>query len=468
MSKQLPESPNLEHLKNEAKALKKQSGTRLAEAQLQVAREYGFPSWAKLKRHVEGFPNLRQSFFMAVRDGDRELVSSILEQAPGLIRSHDPNEFGMVPIAAAASRNDLKMIDLLLSRGADIDARSDWWAGSFGALDFCDVRTADHLLKKGATLTAHAAARLGKAKELREILKENPDAVNERGGDGQFPLHFATTAEIVDILADAGADLDARDIDHESTAAQWRIKEIEVLRRLVERGASTDIFMAVALDDPALIGRHLKEDPAFLARKTNEPGNPMIHHAAPGSPIYIYTIGFCSPLQMAASQGKPKAYEFLFDQAPPTQQLLAATWKADRESAMRLKGHIKDLSPQEMSQVSDAARYKQYEALALMLEVDFDVDAQDHEQMAAAHWAGFIGDPKSLEIILPHKPNLNLLNCYGGTVLGTTTWGSVHGWNAKHGDYPKTVQMLIDAGAEVKKDMQGSPAVNEILNRHRP
>lgn len=68
----LPLSPNLDHLKNQAKQLLKaqRSGEseaqgriqaqgvrtetfRLADAQWVVAREYGFPDWARLKRFVE-------------------------------------------------------------------------------------------------------------------------------------------------------------------------------------------------------------------------------------------------------------------------------------------------------------------------------------------------------------------------------------------------------------------------------
>ena len=50
----LPERPNLRHLKDQAKdLLKVGQASSLAEAQLQIARQYGFPSWPKLKRHVE-------------------------------------------------------------------------------------------------------------------------------------------------------------------------------------------------------------------------------------------------------------------------------------------------------------------------------------------------------------------------------------------------------------------------------
>ena len=52
--RQLPERPDLRHLKDQAKdRLKAGQATSLAKAQFQVAREYGFASWPKLKAHVE-------------------------------------------------------------------------------------------------------------------------------------------------------------------------------------------------------------------------------------------------------------------------------------------------------------------------------------------------------------------------------------------------------------------------------
>ena len=56
--RELPAQPNLEHLKNEAKQRLKalragDPATKLAAAQLAVARDYGFASWRQLKAHVE-------------------------------------------------------------------------------------------------------------------------------------------------------------------------------------------------------------------------------------------------------------------------------------------------------------------------------------------------------------------------------------------------------------------------------
>jgi len=58
MSRDLPPNPNLEHLKKQAKALleklrQQNANATLVDAQHALAREYGLPSWPKLKAHIE-------------------------------------------------------------------------------------------------------------------------------------------------------------------------------------------------------------------------------------------------------------------------------------------------------------------------------------------------------------------------------------------------------------------------------
>ena len=54
MSRQLPQKPNLEYLKKQAKELlRSMRQGKLADAQHTLANEYGFATWAKLKSHVE-------------------------------------------------------------------------------------------------------------------------------------------------------------------------------------------------------------------------------------------------------------------------------------------------------------------------------------------------------------------------------------------------------------------------------
>lgn len=88
----LPETPNLEHLKNEAKERLRSlraadPAVKLATAQFQLAREYGFPSWRQLKVHVE--EAAEGSFGVVLLNDDKtpmQFVVYILEHLFGLQR----------------------------------------------------------------------------------------------------------------------------------------------------------------------------------------------------------------------------------------------------------------------------------------------------------------------------------------------------------------------------------------------
>src|SRR5262249_6132699 len=150
-------------------------------------------------------------------------------------------------------------------------------AGSFGLLETIDPALAPAAIRRGAIVTAHAAARLGMLDRLKELIAADPALVQARGGDGQFPLHFASTVEIAGFLLDHGAEIDARDNDHESTAAQWMLREHpEVARYLVTRGCHTDILMAAALGDLELTRKHLDADPGCIRMRVSREYFPMI------------------------------------------------------------------------------------------------------------------------------------------------------------------------------------------------
>src|SRR5689334_18103 len=98
MSKsQLPERASLEYLKKRAKEnlielRRSNPRAKLAEAQLAIARDYGFPSWRALKAEIERrrAPNVA-AFFAACRDGDVAVLRSLLETEPGLVRERTPD-----------------------------------------------------------------------------------------------------------------------------------------------------------------------------------------------------------------------------------------------------------------------------------------------------------------------------------------------------------------------------------------
>ena len=306
MTRQLPEKPNFEFLKKQAKELLRtlQQG-KLADAQHALANEYGFPTWAKLKSHVESLSQTpAEALKAAVVDSDAARVSEVLKRYPELrAKIDDPLPgygFGIHALFAAVQRSDRATIDVLLGAGANINKRTDWWAGGFGLLDDCEPGMIGFLTERGAVIDAHAASRLGMIDKLRELVAADPTVVHARGGDGQLPLHFASTIEIAEFLLANGADIDARDIDHESTAAQYMLRSDQkrhyphdrqdVARYLVSRGCHTDILMASALGDLPLVRRHLDADPQCIRMSVSDEWFPKRNPHAGGT-IYIWTLG---------------------------------------------------------------------------------------------------------------------------------------------------------------------------------
>ena len=82
----LPDAPNLDWLRKQAKRwLEKlrqaKPGAQLADAQFDVARQYGFPSWRALKAHIDSL-TVEGKLFAAARAGDVNALGSLLDKHP--------------------------------------------------------------------------------------------------------------------------------------------------------------------------------------------------------------------------------------------------------------------------------------------------------------------------------------------------------------------------------------------------
>jgi len=129
-TRQLREQPDLDQLKRQAKELLEtfRSGSAAAiaeiqahyrdadprsfalhDAQLVLARAYGFDSWPKLKAYVDGITVER--FEEAARLGAASMVRSMLQRRPELVNS--------AAILHAVTRRDAEMVRLLVERGAN-------------------------------------------------------------------------------------------------------------------------------------------------------------------------------------------------------------------------------------------------------------------------------------------------------------------------------------------------------------
>lgn len=413
----------------------------------------------------------------AIESNDAMRVSELLELHPELkAKLNHPMPgaaFGQTALLLAVQRTNRQMIDVLLAAGADINGRSHWWAGGFGVLDD-DRGLAPFLIDRGAIVDAHAASRMGMLDKLKKLVSANPGLVHARGGDGQTPLHFASTIEIAQCLLDHGANIDERDIDHESTPAQWMVRDRQkVARYLVARGCRTDILMAAALGDVELVRRHLDADAACIRLNVSERYFPRQNPRAGGC-IYIWTLGHNKTAHLVAREfGHEEVFRLLMERTPEEMKLAMACELGEEDLFRALLASrpdfVKSLSDEDRRRVVDAAQNNNTQAVRLMLEAGWPVDARGQHGATPLHWASFHGNAAMVREILRHNPPLEQPDRdHHSTPLGWATYGSEHGWHRRTGDYAATVELLCAAGAKVPEIISGTEPVQKILRRYRP
>jgi hypothetical protein len=186
----LPDHPNLRHLKDQAKDLLKSGKvSSLTEAQFEIARIYGFVSWPRLKAHVDTLGEIGQ-LKEAIDTNDLKRVKTLMSRNPALHRAplgynkngpltwvaecrvpwgpptperlamaewmidngSDIHQGGDGPLMRAALvGHRIPMMELLVSRGADVNAL---WNGYFPII-FAPCETVEPLalewlLQRGA------------------------------------------------------------------------------------------------------------------------------------------------------------------------------------------------------------------------------------------------------------------------------------------------------------------------------
>jgi ankyrin repeat protein len=455
----------------------------LADAQFILAREYGFSNWAALKHHIEArvedtrLPEERMHDAFTSRDA--KAVRTLFGKHPGLRQRIDEPLFAFDSPAIVAYADDPAMVDVLLDFGADPNRRSDWWAGGFHALYAATGSAAERLIAAGAIPDACAAAHLDRPDLLARMIADDPARVHERGGDGQTPLHFATSRAIIDLLLAAGADIDARDVDHRSTAAEWMLNRnrgagrFDLARYLVERGASVDIFLAAALGLGARARAMLQANPKLLDLRTGqgEYGEkpPSSYH------IYFWTIGdSLSPLDVAAQFKQKETLNSMMEFASPLQHLHLACRRGDEAGARALlrehPGIIESMTPADHRAIANAAWNGDARAVALMSELGFDPRTPGHDSGTALHCAAWEGSADAVAVLLRRRDARDLVAIrdahYNATPLGWCCHGSRFG-NPRR-DHAGVARLLLEAGALPAPDSsEASPSVQAVLSDWR-
>lgn len=298
MSKsRFPERVSLEYLKKIAKErLRELRATeplsKLAAAQWAVARDYGFSSWRAMKVEVDRLQGGNLAlYFEACAGGDADAVGRLLAMDASLAKTADPAaaHAGWTGLHSAARAGHLDVVRLLLESGADPNAREagdhtyplHWavanrhvemaralldaggdphGAGDAHALDAIgwatyyhrpgrepgdDPAAAELLVERGARHHIFSAISLGDLDLIRKSAGRDPKALARRLSrfeHGLSALHFAIQRkryDILDLLIELGADLEARDANgHTALETALLGRDQEAVQRLRAAGAA--------------------------------------------------------------------------------------------------------------------------------------------------------------------------------------------------------------------------------------
>ena len=253
----LPERASLEWLRKTAKqtliALRAtRPAAKLADAQLAVARDYGFPSWRALKAHVDALPAAApamptptdaevrdqtvQRFLRLVATGPIDAIRALIAAQPVLVNAVGPHPFWggrPQPIHVAIESGRAEVFDLLLEAGADVSGSNeayDRWSPLMLAVQRGREAMREALLARGARVGLVEALMLGDDAAVERILADGPPALEGPGipNSGSI-LMFARTPFAVERLLALGAPAGLRD--------RWGASAVDALSRLRARGA---------------------------------------------------------------------------------------------------------------------------------------------------------------------------------------------------------------------------------------
>jgi len=378
------------------------------------------------------------------------------------------------------SNNPMAALEAVLRDHPDLpEAVGRFWADGF-ATDQIPPPLARFFVDRGASLSVHAAAGFGFTDSLTAILRRDPLQVNAKGGDGCTPLHFARDVATAQLLLDHGAKIDARDEDHDSTPAQWRIgKAPEVSRFLLDRGATADVFLAAALGDVDLTARLVSQNPACVAYRIGRlPDFPPVGHNGRGGTILQWTLAFNSyPHQIALLKGHERLFDFLYDKSDPQTRLLVCCVLARRQEAeaihhqyptiiANLPGLDLELLPRYCWETNT-----NFEAVRLMLDLGFPIaHTESSHGYSPLHNAAWSGDAALVDLLISRGHPVDLVDaCYNATPLGYAIHDCIVEKRHPEGDFARVVESLLKAGSPWDPSIYptGDQRIDEVLNRAR-
>lgn len=491
MTQQLPERPNLEQLKKQAKSLLNAARTKdvsalarfsavlpksldadqlaLHDAQFVIAREHGFKSWNDLREHVEerslSFEAAVDEFVRCATGDASARALRLLTAHPGIARANLFTELVLGDAAGVETRLKANP-EAALQPGGPQD-----WEPLLYVCHTCLhrespdraaglVHIARQLLRQGAnpnveyhwnwhrelprTALWGALVAMGHV-PLAEVLLEagaNPTdgvSVHIAAGAGHLPalelLHrFGLNANGI-----PGGVPPLRYIMTWATTSG----RAEGVRWLLEHGADPNLAWAEHGDAPLHIA----------AQRWNVPMvELLVHH---GADIHQRRRDGRTPHTIAALYGNEEIAEWLLqhgatDERTQLEHFISACARGDRSRAEQmLAGHPSlrsELRPEHHLMLHVPAERGDTKVLETMLACGFDPNTKDHDGVTPLHQAAMAGKFESVRVLLAGGASVDALDgMFAATPLVWACEGSSHGQSGA--DHVAVARLLLAAGS---------------------
>jgi ankyrin repeat protein len=536
MKKQLPSRPNLEQLKKQAKDLHKlhhagdaealhriaenypQPGKTefsLADAQLVVAREYGFESWPKLKTHVEAViggddPKIA-AFLVAAVAGNQLEANRLLVETPSMARAN---------IYSACMLGEVDMVKAMLEREPALAIRKGGPRNWEPLLYVCASRFHRESKERAAGIVAVA--------RLLLVHDASPDTFYLWEGDGkskQSALYLATSESDNPALARALLEAGANPNDGESIYHAAEKFHVECLELLTKFGANlsdriqpwnnTPLYFLMGHRPCKAIAKQVFEGVRWLLEHGADPN--VSSYEYEGRPIHLAAssgwgadmfellwkhganltvrrkdlessrgterhtlrpdmVGLSqgNAYSLAARYGQTHAMDWLREHGAqtdltPTEEFFAACGRGDEPAVRAIlvaqPELIRSMSEEDKLVLAFVGGDGKTEAVRLMLLAGMPMDIRGDTGGTPLHQAAWYGQLEVVRLLLAHHASLEEKDTtYGGTPLGWACHGSLNCRNPQ-GDYPGIVEVLIQAGAKFE-EAGGSEEVKEVMRRY--
>ncbi len=481
MSTSLPERPDLDQLRRQAKELRdaarggdpdaadrfarhhgsaSQGVVTLAAAQLVIARELGFSSWPQLKAAIEAHassPERQAEIFVAASIDDRmREAATVFETAPDIAR---------YSLEAAAVLGDAEQVGQRLASDPAAAVATDEARGWPPLLYACYspwhridpgraagmAEVVRLLLDAGASPDTNNGARQGYRSALKGCVERN-------------------NPEIVRVLLEAGANPDqGRPIGEAAGLRDPRCLELLLSHGATVVAGTWTIGAAVFADDAHAVSVLLEAMESADGPAAREATEALPDAAADASPEVVAALlaGGADPkaydgdrdlsaLRRAVRAGKSENAALLVSRGAPDDstdidRFIGACRRADRRSAEHLLAEHPDLrnrlTDEDSAVIVEAAGSASVAVIALMLDVGFSPHARNNFGEQPLHWAAYVGDADMVRLLIEAGADVDGRDArFDSTPLAFATVGSGER-TGQPGNWIDVVRSLVDAGA---------------------